>query len=246
MKNKRIAISIGSLATASLPIIAAISCGSSEKESLGLSTYENAWDNGQSGPHLSKASYYDATVKHWVDGDTLNITKKTGNKDEEIVIRVRNIDTPEINHNHAGSATVDAAEEAWGNKATDLAKSLIPVGSKIRIVTNGTETYGRIVGSVFFGKKFERNLEVELLMAGLALPTMKNADTVGHSWDANYYIGLDLARAYNYAVSHKIGLFSLPDLKALKVHGTTIPDGFDINEPDNIYQVWERSHNNGN
>ena len=95
--------------------------------------------------HLSKEMYkYQATVRRWVDGDTVDVDIDLG---FGIIfhnqrLRLYGIDAYE-------SRTRDLDEKEKGLAATSFVNEMAPVGSKITIVTYKTGKYGRILAEVF-------------------------------------------------------------------------------------------------
>ena len=88
---------------------------------------------------------YNATIRRWVDGDTVDVTLDLG---FDIMynnrIRLYGINTPE-------SRTRDLEEKERGLAAKDRVKELCPVGSKITLRTtkDGRGKFGRILGEIF-------------------------------------------------------------------------------------------------
>ena len=88
---------------------------------------------------------YNATIRRWVDGDTVDVTLDLG---FDILynnrIRLYGINTPE-------SRTRDLEEKERGVAAKDRVKELCPVGSKITLRTtkDGRGKFGRILGEIF-------------------------------------------------------------------------------------------------
>lgn len=95
--------------------------------------------------HLSKEMYkYEATVRRWVDGDTVDVDIDLGfglifhNQR----LRLYGIDAYE-------SRTRDLDEKEKGLAATAFVNEVAPVGSKVTIVTYKEGKYGRILAEVF-------------------------------------------------------------------------------------------------
>lgn len=95
--------------------------------------------------HLSKEMYkYEATVRRWVDGDTVDVDIDLGfglifhNKR----IRLYGIDAYE-------QRTRDLDEKEKGLAATAFVNEMAPVGSKVTIVTYKEGKYGRILAEIF-------------------------------------------------------------------------------------------------
>ena len=88
---------------------------------------------------------YSATIRRWVDGDTVDVTLDLG---FDILynnrIRLYGINTPE-------SRTRDLEEKERGLAAKDRVKELCPVGSSITLKTtkDGRGKFGRILGEIF-------------------------------------------------------------------------------------------------
>ena len=88
---------------------------------------------------------YSATIRRWVDGDTVDVTLDLG---FDILynnrIRLYGINTPE-------SRTRDLEEKKRGLAAKDRVKELCPVGSSITLKTtkDGRGKFGRILGEIF-------------------------------------------------------------------------------------------------
>lgn len=95
--------------------------------------------------HLSKEMYkYEATVRRWVDGDTVDVDIDLGfglifhNQR----IRLYGIDAYE-------SRTRDLDEKEKGLAATAFVNEMAPVGSKVTLITYKEGKYGRILGEIF-------------------------------------------------------------------------------------------------
>lgn len=95
--------------------------------------------------HLSKEMYkYEATVRRWVDGDTVDVDIDLGfglifhNQR----LRLYGIDAYE-------SRTRDLDEKEKGLAAKAFVNEMAPVGSKVTIVTYKEGKYGRILAEVF-------------------------------------------------------------------------------------------------
>ena len=88
---------------------------------------------------------YNATIRRWVDGDTVDVTLDLG---FDILynnrIRLYGINTPE-------SRTRDLEEKERGLAAKDRVKELCPVGSSVTLKTtkDGRGKFGRILGEIF-------------------------------------------------------------------------------------------------
>ena len=88
---------------------------------------------------------YSATIRRWVDGDTVDVTLDLG---FDILynnrIRLYGINTPE-------SRTRDLEEKKRGLAAKERVKELCPDGSKVQLKTtkDGRGKFGRILGEIF-------------------------------------------------------------------------------------------------
>lgn len=86
---------------------------------------------------------YIATIKRWVDGDTVDVDIDLGfglvygNQR----IRLWGIDAPE-------SRTRDLAEKALGKEAARFAEEHAPVGTQVKLTTHNTGKFGRILGEI--------------------------------------------------------------------------------------------------
>lgn len=104
---------------------------------------------------------YKATIRRWVDGDTVDVDIDLGfglvfsNQR----IRLYGIDAPE-------QRTRDLAEKEKGLAATAYVNEQAPVGSKVVIKTYKDDKYGRVLGEIFLG---EINLNTLLTIEGHAV-----------------------------------------------------------------------------
>jgi micrococcal nuclease len=95
--------------------------------------------------HLSREMYkYQATIKRWVDGDTVDVDIDLGfgliYSNQRL--RLYGIDAYE-------QRTRDLDEKEKGLAATAFVNEVAPVGSKVTIVTYKEGKYGRILAEVF-------------------------------------------------------------------------------------------------
>ena len=113
--------------------------------------------------HLSKEMYkYEATIRRWVDGDTVDVDIDLG---FGIIfhnqrIRLYGIDAYE-------SRTRDLEEKSKGLAAKEFVNEMAPVGSKVTLVTYKEGKYGRILGEIFIDG--ETNLNKVLTEKGHAV-----------------------------------------------------------------------------
>ena len=95
--------------------------------------------------HLSKEMYkYEATIRRWVDGDTVDVDIDLG---FGIIfhnqrVRLYGIDAYE-------SRTRDLEEKSKGLAAKEFVNEMAPVGSKVTLITYKEGKYGRILGEIF-------------------------------------------------------------------------------------------------
>lgn len=95
--------------------------------------------------HLSKEMYkYEATIRRWVDGDTVDVDIDLG---FGIIfhnqrIRLYGIDAYE-------SRTRDLEEKRKGLAAKEFVNEMAPVGSRVTLITYKEGKYGRILGEIF-------------------------------------------------------------------------------------------------
>ena len=104
---------------------------------------------------------YEATVRRWVDGDTVDVDIDLG---FDLIysnqrIRLYGIDAPE-------QRTRDLVEKERGLAATAYVNEQAPVGSKVVIKTYKDDKYGRILGEIFVG---DTNLNTLLTVEGHAV-----------------------------------------------------------------------------
>lgn len=102
------------------------------------------------------------TVERVVDGDTIELTDARGRKEK---IRVQGIDTPEthasskLDRDDARSALDRETIRALGAAASGYAASLLLPGAAVRVVADGRDRYGRLVGYIeaedAFGQPFD-------------------------------------------------------------------------------------------
>lgn len=95
---------------------------------------------------------YEATVRRWVDGDTVDVDIDLG---FGIIfhnqrIRLYGIDAYE-------SRTRDLEEKSKGLAATEFVNEMAPVGSKVTLVTYKEGKYGRILAEVFLENQVNLN-----------------------------------------------------------------------------------------
>ena len=103
--------------------------------------------------HLSKEMYkYQATIKRWVDGDTVDVDIDLGfgliYSNQRL--RLYGIDAWE-------QRTRDLDEKEKGLAATAFVNEMAPVGTQVTIVTYKEGKYGRILAEVFLDEDTNLN-----------------------------------------------------------------------------------------
>lgn len=173
-----------------------------------------------------------------VDGDTVyakitKLPKKIGNYEttfkvgDIIKLRIPSIDTLE---EHVPNKEVDPIEKAYALRDHAFAESLLPVGTKVRMVSPNwaNKTYDRYLADLFFGENFERNFSTEMLAGGYTLPRLPWNGEYLASFRSNYnhkiketYTDLILpylAYAFNDGIAKKRGFYNWKN-KELKQAG---------------------------
>lgn len=163
-----------------------------------------------------------------VDGDTVyaritKLPKKIGNYSttfkvgQIIKLRIPSIDTLE---EHVPNKEVDPVEKAYALRDHAFAESLLPVGTKVRMVSPNwaNKTYDRYLADLFFGENFERNFSTEMLAGGYTLPRLPWNGEYLASFRSNYnrkvketYTDLILpylAYAFNDGIAKKHGFYN--------------------------------------
>ena len=163
-----------------------------------------------------------------VDGDTVyakitKLPKKIGNYEttfkvgQIIKLRIPSIDTLE---EHVPNKEVDPIEKAYALRDHAFAESLLPVGTKVRMVSPNwaNKTYDRYLADLFFGENFERNFSTEMLAGGYTLPRLPWNGEYLASFRSNYnhkiketYTDLILpylAYAFNDGIAKKRGFYN--------------------------------------
>ncbi len=131
----------------------------------------------------------------------------------------RNIDI-EVAKGKTVKVITEAAkrEGYWGLKSGEFARKEMPVGTRIRVATDGRKSYNRVVGSIFYGPNASKNWSVEILKKGLTLPFLSNPAAVLDETSIIYHNGLAIADAFNYALNNRLGLFKTKSGETLQQH----------------------------
>jgi micrococcal nuclease len=92
---------------------------------------------------------YEATIRRWVDGDTVDVDIDLGfglvYSNQRL--RLYGIDAYE-------SRTRNLDEKKKGLAAKDYVNEMAPVGTKVTIITHKTGKYGRILAEIFFETEY--------------------------------------------------------------------------------------------
>ncbi len=163
---------------------------------------------------ILKNKYFDAEITDWSDGDTFKATvigKDNANNmveiGEEIKVRIDGIDTPEKAVN--GKVSQDF-EMGYAKLSSRFAIDTIPVGSKVRVIGDTKDSFGRIVGDAFFGDKYQYLYTLEIVRAGLTLPYAKLNNVINKIKNPIYlehYSIHQMALAFNDAIKNRRGFF---------------------------------------
>ncbi|OYD26744.1 hypothetical protein EI74_0519 [Mycoplasma testudineum] len=233
---KKLFLTVGLLSTSLIFPIAAISCNN---DTRGDSTIDESktvikpvdWSKFE-------GKYYDGTIVRWADGDTFRfvVTSETDNSmvlrnGKEYSVRISSIDTPEKNVQGTQSGEI---EFRFANMSSDFGLSQIPVGNAVRIVTDGSRSFERIVGEVFYDKDgstgFAYNYSNEIVKAGLTFPNASGILT-NSQFNPNsieYYTYIPMGYSFIYAQQQRKGFFN-------EVSGNTIEERY--NAVRNIYKL---------
>ena len=186
-----------------------------------------------------KQSIVRARIVYWKDGDTFDyeaydettsrwVRNQNGRK---LTLRISFIDTPEYHDPQARDpkrqGNIGAEELKWAKAATEWAKIQIPINTEIRIWKQGTDSYSRIVGSVFYNKKrlandFKDNFAVNIIRAGYTLPRIASKSNIllakGDEAEILNYLAIPLYLAWKEAESKKVNIYELEPSKLAKVY----------------------------
>lgn len=170
----------------------------------------------------TKTGFVEGTITGWADGDTpyLNVDKvsktyfenkakwieaiKKGGGKVNTKIRCFGIDTPEKN---VGGSDAPMFENSLAKKSTSFSQTLIPNGTRVRVITQGKESYNRLVGTIFYGDKFQYSHSAEIVRNGYTLPSDQDSNFVPHT--ETYYTFLAIANALKEAKENKNGFFKV-------------------------------------
>ncbi|BAP39650.1 thermonuclease family protein [Metamycoplasma canadense] len=163
----------------------------------------------------------EGTVESIADGDTLTVkvdkqlstNKGIPKKGQLVKVRIPLIDTLEQN-----TSDVKEREKKLSHLDWDYVKSIIPIGSKVRLISDNlsNNSYDRIVSYVFFGQNFEKNFSIEMLANGWTLPRIGKDEFKTFTFDfkkdlkssvASYLIPF-AAYAFNFGYTNKKGFYA--------------------------------------
>jgi len=227
---KKYLLAIGGVITTISPIVISISCGSNSSTRTYTPTRAYAAKDSVFDLSKSTGALKDVRIVSWIDGDTpiVDILDSNGNVDvANKHIRITGIDTPELHARTNGNyAATSGKEYQWALKGQAFGEEVMPKGARVKLFTDGSTSYDRLVGSLFYGGdsstlKGYKNYSVEILKKGLAMPFLSSASLVLVPSSVFYLTGLALADAYNWAKESHIGIFSESSLDFLRIHGTT-------------------------
>lgn len=232
--NKKAIVSLGTIASISLPLISTIACGNSGSERK----FDRDYNFSSIWTHVS--NYKDVTIQEWIDGDTLRVEYQDQTVEK---LRLESIDTPE---SHMHSSTSDSGwvdttgiEHEFAIKAFEFGKHEMPAGSTVRLFMTSELTYGRRVVSLFYGDNFSKSYSVEIIKRGLALPFLPSVLYLKMKRESSslHYTGVPIADAYNYSKGKKLGMFSMDPAEISKIHGVTDTSNVEY-QPNNKATVY--------
>ncbi|ADE19959.1 thermonuclease family protein [Mycoplasma crocodyli] len=172
----------------------------------------------------SKVKYIEGELDKWADGDTPYLKNITAG-DNEISrlfykqneaelkkgkkIRVLGIDTPE--KALPGNIEIKPIELVWAQAASKFGEVTILPNQKVRVMTDGQPSYDRLVGSIYFGDKFEYEYSTEIVRAGYTLPNGSEAlkATLDGEDLPSYYQSYGIVLAYKEAKKKQNGFWKI-------------------------------------
>ncbi|UVD81721.1 thermonuclease family protein [Mycoplasma iguanae] len=193
-----------------------ISCSPSSAQSFNYEKFNN-FANSPLWEKLPVTA--EGTLVSWTDGDTAIINYQLKNSDELVTnkrIRIMYLDTPETKKQQNGEwVSTTGTEFKFANEAKLYAEKIIPAGSKIKLIFKGTngipeaDTYGRLIGTIFYGENFAKNFSVEMVGQGFSIPFTENRSSLLEDYLPDHYLVRALAEAFNEAYYSKKGIHSL-------------------------------------
>lgn len=242
--NKKTIVSLGAIVSILAPVGVVVSCGDDKnKETVVSRDFSKEYDFSGIWANMDASTYEDVTIKHWIDGDTLVFEHANG---VEGHLRISEIDTPESHvKDDATGQWVDTTgiEKEWADKAFNFGKQEIPANTTARVMFQKGGTYGREVGSLFYGTGYKKSYSTNIMRSGLALPFIGGSLYMLMYGKNNplHYVGIPMADAYNYAKNNKIGMFSVDPATISQVHGVTSskPTEYKPNDKESMYNYTD-------
>lgn len=127
-------------------------------------------------------SSLEGTITKISDGDTVRFKPDAGAvtdaRNKDIAVRLIGIDTPEMHLVVEGGGTVGQGH--WGDDATRALEKIIPVGTRVTLVSSGVDRYGRTLGQIIKGSM---DVNLEMVRLGMAVPyIICEGKTCTHDW----------------------------------------------------------------
>ncbi|MBG0730894.1 thermonuclease family protein [Mycoplasma sp. 'Moose RK'] len=155
-----------------------------------------------------------AKIENWTDGDTVQINPlKTDLLPKSFSVRLESIDTPEIGSFVGGKYRKTVGlEKKYADQAKQFAEKILPKNTKILFVftkPKPAQSYSRLVGNIYFGHdNFYKNYNVEVIKAGLAVPTLQlGLAGVTNKTAIYHYSSIKQAAALENSINHKFGIY---------------------------------------
>ncbi|WP_341513562.1 hypothetical protein [Mesomycoplasma ovipneumoniae] len=153
-------------------------------------------------------------IQKWTDGDTATL-KSVGEVLIEPVfnVRIESIDTPEVGTSQSGTyKKTEGLEAEYAGRATRFAEKMLPKGTEVYFVypkTGPARSFNRYVGSLFFGHNgFYKSYGVEIIKAGLAVPTLQSGFSgITNQATIYYYNSIKQAAAVENSINKKFGIY---------------------------------------
>ncbi|MBZ4218174.1 thermonuclease family protein [Mycoplasma tauri] len=163
-----------------------------------------------------KGIVFDGEIVNHSDGDTFtvrvekidqsNTNYKVG---QEVKIRINGIDTPE---KQVGGRTADDFERSYAELSSRFGRETFKTGQKVKVFYTGIDAFGRTVGDIFFGDKFQYLYSLEITRAGLTLPAYDGTlislvDNIPNKKNIEHYFSWQAALAMKQAIEMKNGFY---------------------------------------
>ncbi|AZZ65429.1 hypothetical protein DMC14_001320 [Metamycoplasma phocicerebrale] len=154
------------------------------------------------------------------DGDTINIKVTKGSPNgiikigQLIKIRIPLIDTLEEN-----TEDVTEREKNLAHLDSEYARSILPIGSKVRLISDDgwiNKSYDRSVGYLFYGDGYKKNFSISMLANGWTLPRFNERVLKSFMFEYNKkdkslvsdYLLPFVAHAFNEGFINKKGFYN--------------------------------------